>query len=134
MFNNLHNGYFSLSLFFRSTLAMGQSNSMADSTVKIASTVYKSCSFLDKVCFDIPKELLTSLLFRSLFIKHTTVRKSWNFPANFWVITFHIWQNLMNQIWHKLVTLGMLSLHFFGKIVYSLHRHVLCSQNSPSPK
>ena len=36
---------------------MGQSNSMTDSTVKIASTVYKPCSFLDKVCFDTPKEL-----------------------------------------------------------------------------
>ena len=36
---------------------MGQSISMADSTVKIASTVNKSCSFLDKICFDIPKKL-----------------------------------------------------------------------------
>ena len=57
LLNNLHKGYFLVSLFYRSTLAMGQSNSMTDSTVKIASTVYKSCSFLDKVCFDIPKEL-----------------------------------------------------------------------------
>ena len=30
---------------------------MSDSTIKIASTVYKPCSFLDKVCFDTPKEL-----------------------------------------------------------------------------